>query len=60
MKLLSEAVKYTNRAYIFDNSGQEKLWLAEVTDGKEFEYKSQFVPEWLGMYLFVDSKNCRV
>jgi predicted ABC-type ATPase len=60
MKLLSEAVKYTNRAYIFDNSGQEKLWLAEVTDGKEFEYKSQFVPEWLGRYLFVDSKNGRV
>jgi len=57
MKLLSEAVKYTNRAYIFDNSGQEKLWLAEVTDGKEFEYKSQFVPQWLGKYLFTNAKN---
>lgn len=51
LELLPEAVKYSNRAYLFDNSSQEKSWLAEVTDGKEFEYKSQFVPEWLNRYL---------
>ena len=51
LELLSEAIKYSNRAYIFDNSSQEKSWLAEVTDGKKFEYRSKFVPEWLNKYL---------
>ena len=52
LELLPEAIKYSNRAYIFDNSSQEKSWLAEVTDGKEFQYKSKFVPEWLEKYVF--------
>lgn len=51
LKLLPKAVKYANRAYIFDNSSQEKSWLAEVTDGKEFQYKSEFIPKWLNEYL---------
>jgi len=57
LELLPEAIKYTNRAYLFDNSSQDKSWLAEVTDGKEFEYKSQFIPEWINKYLFA-SDSC--
>ncbi len=57
LELLPEAVKYSNRAYLFDNSSQEKSWLAEVTDGKEFQYKSQFVPEWINRYL-LGSDSC--
>ena len=57
LELLPEAIKYTNRAYLFDNSSQDKSWLAEVTDGKEFEYKSQFIPEWINKYLF-SSDSC--
>jgi len=51
LELLSEAVKYSSRAYIFDNSMQEKLWVAQIDNGKEFEFKSESVPEWVARYL---------
>ncbi len=46
--LLMEAIRYTNRAYIFDNSGHKKLrnWLAEITDGKTLEIKADQIPAW--------------
>jgi predicted ABC-type ATPase len=51
LEFLSEAVKYSNRAYIFDNSSQEKLWIAQIDNGKEFEFKSEIIPEWVDRYL---------
>jgi len=51
LALLSEAVKYSNRAYIFDNSSQEKLWIAQINNGNEFEFKNDSVPEWINEYL---------
>jgi predicted ABC-type ATPase len=44
--LLSQAVACTDRAYVFDNSGEEQVWLAEVTDGFELEMKTDVVPHW--------------
>lgn len=46
--LLKAAVRHTNRAYIFDNSGHEKerVWLAEITDGRTIEIKARETPEW--------------
>ena len=46
--LLMDAIRNTNRAYIFDNSGegQEHTWLAEVTDGMELEMKTDQMPAW--------------
>lgn len=44
--LLKEAIKYTNRAYIFDNSNHEYIWLAEITDGKILEIKTTYLPAW--------------
>jgi predicted ABC-type ATPase len=55
LKLLSKAVKYSSRAYIFDNSSQEKLWIAQIDDGKSFEFKSEIVPPWVHEYL-LDAK----
>jgi len=49
--LLSYAIKYSNRAYIFDNSSQEKLWVAQINNGKEFEFKNEVIPEWVEKYL---------
>lgn len=48
LKLLPEAIRASNRAYIFDNSGekQEHTWLAEITDGRQLELKSDIVPSW--------------
>ena len=46
--LLMEAIRYTNRAYVFDNSSnnQDRTWLAEITDGRTLEIKARQVPVW--------------
>ena len=45
-----EAIRHTNRAYFFDNSGDNQnkkhTWLAEITDGRELELKSDRIPAW--------------
>lgn len=46
LELLPQAVSYANRAYIFDNSGSERVWIAEVTDGVEIEMKADEMPAW--------------
>jgi predicted ABC-type ATPase len=46
--LLINAIRHTHRAYIFDNSREAKeiTWLAEITDGRDLEMKSQGMPDW--------------
>lgn len=44
--LLNQAVTCSDRAYIFDNSGDERVWIAEVTDGNELEMKTDSMPYW--------------
>lgn len=48
LELLVEAIRYSNRAYLFDNSreGQGRTWLAEVTEGRELEIKTDQMPAW--------------
>lgn len=50
LDLLVEAIRQTNRAYIFDNSGdnadRRHTWLAEITDGKKLELKTEKIPSW--------------
>jgi predicted ABC-type ATPase len=48
LDLLMEAVKFTNRSYLFDNSrhGGERLWVAEITDGHDLELKCDPMPLW--------------
>jgi predicted ABC-type ATPase len=46
LDLLFDAVRFSHRAYIFDNSGSAPIWLAEVTDGKELSMKVENVPQW--------------
>jgi predicted ABC-type ATPase len=48
LELLVDAIRSTNRAYIFDNSeeGQAHTWLAEVTGGRELEMKTSLMPAW--------------
>jgi len=50
LELLMDAIRHTNRAYVFDNSGntQDKkhTWLAEITEGRELELKSDQIPAW--------------
>ena len=48
LNLLMDAIRHTDRAYIFDNSGdssdRKQTWLAEITDGTELELKSDVIP----------------
>jgi len=53
LQLLPEAVAASNRAYIFDNSGESSVWLAEITDGTSLEYKTEDQPDWF-MEAYVD------
>jgi len=50
LDLLMEAIKHTNRTYIFDNStdsADHKLaWVAEITEGRTLELKTDRVPSW--------------
>ena len=46
LDLLVQAVQSTHRAYIFDNSTHEHVWLAEITDGKSLEMKTDQIPAW--------------
>ncbi|GAA4405953.1 zeta toxin family protein [Nibrella viscosa] len=46
LNLLLDAVRLTNRAYIFDNSGETKVWIAEITDGTDIELKTDLIPHW--------------
>lgn len=46
LDLLLEAIRHTNRAYIFDNSGSAQILLAEVSDGKTLTMKTDQMPAW--------------
>ncbi|MFK3771050.1 zeta toxin family protein [Pseudomonas sp. NPDC089406] len=46
LALLPQAVAASHRAYIFDNSGDSSVLLAEITDGSLLEYRSEDVPDW--------------
>lgn len=48
---LPQAIKASNRAYIFDNSGTEAIWVCEITDGCKTEYKQDSVPDWVYRYV---------
>lgn len=56
LDLLWEAVKFTDRAYIFDSSGSELLWLAEITDAEKLEIKADSVPLWFEKYVLEKAK----
>ena len=46
LDLLLDAINSSNRAYLFDNSGTEHVWVAEITDGIELDVKTDEVPHW--------------
>jgi predicted ABC-type ATPase len=50
LDLLMSAIRFTHRAYVFDNStdnaDRAHTWLAEITDGRTLELKADKVPAW--------------
>jgi predicted ABC-type ATPase len=47
LALLFDAVVCADRAYVFDNSDSDRVWVAEVTDGMELELKTDLIPYWV-------------
>lgn len=46
LDLLLDAIRLTNRAYIFDNSGASRQWIAEITDGTTIQLRADALPGW--------------
>lgn len=50
LDLLMSAILHSNRAYIFDNStdnaDRSHTWLAEITEGRTLELKTDQIPAW--------------
>lgn len=51
LDLLMQAIQYTHRAYIFDNSTHKHIWLAEITNGHSLEMKTDQIPDWFKKFL---------
>ena len=48
---LVAAIKFTSRAYIYDNSGAKATLLAEITNGKEITIENSNIPVWFRKYV---------
>lgn len=48
---LTAAIRVTNRAYIYDNSGAKATLIAEITNGKDIEIKNSNIPIWFRKYV---------
>lgn len=46
LNLLLEAIRHTDRAYIFDNSGSANIWLAAVSNGRTLTMQTEQMPAW--------------
>ncbi len=57
LELLHQAVKNSSRAYIFDNSNEDKVWLAEIVDGREVTLQTEDVPKWFDTYILKKSEG---
>jgi predicted ABC-type ATPase len=51
LALVRQALQYTDRAYLFDNSGTEPQLMAEITAGQEVQYLVAEVPQWVSQIL---------
>jgi predicted ABC-type ATPase len=51
--LLKKAVKSSNRAFLFDNSGEEALLVVQIDEGSEIHpnLPSEKMPYWVSEYL---------
>ncbi len=53
LALLPSAIATSDRAYIFDNSGDKSVLLAEVTSGTDLQFHEEEIPDWF-MEAYVD------
>ncbi len=51
LKNLLGAIKLSDRAFLFDNSGPGHKLVAEIKDGREINFDPSFVPNWFDKYV---------
>jgi predicted ABC-type ATPase len=51
LEYLIDAIRASDRAYIFDNSATDSIAVAEITGGKDIEILNSNVPVWFRKYL---------
>ena len=55
LKNLKKAVKYSDRAFIFDNSSEKRSFICEVEKAKNVEIKVDKVPSWFNKYFIQET-----
>lgn len=50
LELLREAIKYTYRTFIFDNSENKSKLILDVFNGKEVTFQNDEIPIWIDKY----------
>lgn len=48
---LLPAIRNSNRAFLYDNSGTAHIIVAEITDGSKIEFDLSFIPFWFEDYV---------
>lgn len=57
LEYLMEAIQYTHRTFIFDNSGTESKLILDVYKGETITIQSDFIPVWIDKYLLKTAHN---
>jgi predicted ABC-type ATPase len=59
LELTREAIANSYRAYLFDNSGPEPIWLAEFDpDGQcELKIEQDQLPQWFRTWVSINSES---
>jgi len=52
LELMLDAIKVSNRAYLFDNSSKYYELVAQVDNGKKVQLYTKKIPNWFSKYLF--------
>ncbi|NCT17581.1 MAG: toxin [Flavobacteriaceae bacterium CG_4_8_14_3_um_filter_34_10] len=54
---LLEAIKYTHRTYIFDNSGKESKLVLDIYNGDLITFASNSIPVWVDKYILTSATS---
>lgn len=57
LEYLIEAIQYTHKTFIFDNSGQKSELILDIFKGEIITIQSNFIPVWIDKYLLKTSQN---
>ncbi len=57
LDLLLDAIKLSDRAYLFDNSGRASELICQVKDGTQLTMETDNVPSWFEEYVYNKIKN---